>query len=93
MPPPALELDDTTSIISTSTSVTQMPSRRSTSVVSDVSTFIDGGTPGSSQPLPSRAHKRHTRRDSVGSVSGELLEARKRTEQLRQENEKKQAEL
>jgi cell division protein FtsB len=34
-----------------------------------------------------------TRQESVGSVSGELLEARKRTEQLRQENERKQAEL
>jgi hypothetical protein len=93
MPQPALELDDTTSIISTSTFVTNMPSRRSPSVVSDVSTFIDGGTPGSSQPLPPRAHKRHTRQESVGSVSRELLETRRRTEKLRQENARKRVEL
>jgi uncharacterized membrane protein YhiD involved in acid resistance len=93
MPPPSTELDDNASVASNMTSAHHMLNSRSLSVVSDISSFIERASSGPSQQLPSRTHKRHTRQESVDTVSREISEAQERNLRLRQENKRKQIEL
>lgn len=91
--PPAAETAETASLASISTSATHMPGRRSTSLLSDVSTFQEGSTPDLSQQRLSQAPKRLLREESAESIPSRILEARQRAKQLQQENDRKQAEL